>query len=118
VLAVGFPMNHQIGVQIATHGEWQGVRDITYTEDGKKVHSAQFGIANAPIGPGNSGGGLFEWDGLRWRLVGITVGVARHCDMFGGCAIFAHLALSSHLDSILWFLHHEGAKSEPVEIAE
>jgi S1-C subfamily serine protease len=64
LLAIGYPMNTVLGVQVLTEGRYQGV----------KAESPSAAITT-PLAPGNSGGGVFAWDGMRWSLVGIAEGV-------------------------------------------
>ena len=78
VLVVGFPVNHNIGIQIATEGRIQGLKE------NRLQLSAQ------AVG-GNSGGGVFVMQGGEWRLAGILVEVAGWCMGFA-CYPVPHLS--------------------------
>ena len=60
VVAIGFPLGKS---SWTTRGYIQ-----EYAEVGRIWSSTQ-------IAPGNSGGGIFVWQGLKWKLVGITSGM-------------------------------------------
>jgi S1-C subfamily serine protease len=78
VLVVGYPVNHNIGIQIATEGRIQGLKE------NRLQLSAQ------AVG-GNSGGGVFVMQGGEWRLAGILVEVAGWCMGFA-CYPVPHLS--------------------------
>lgn len=68
VLVVGFPFWHNVGVQFATEGRYQGTTppgvDSPYVGD--------YAIS-AHASPGNSGGGVYVRRGREWQLIGILV---------------------------------------------
>ena len=60
VVVIGYPLG---AAQLATEGR---IQDLVMNSI----------ISSAPVAPGNSGGGLFVWDGYQWKLAGILIGIA------------------------------------------
>jgi len=76
VVAVGFPMGLH---KFATEGRSQGVSlDMTTNDMVPRM------FVSSPIIYGNSGGGAFAFQWLRWKLVGITVEGAMLPDVMVG----------------------------------
>lgn len=90
-IAVGYPMANQImTAQIVTEGRIQQLRDDAV-------------IATAPIGPGNSGGGLFVLRNHQWKFAGIEKAVANYCRRTN-CDIIPHLTMAISQSRIADFL--------------
>lgn len=68
VFVVGFPSGL---AKFLTKGEWQGEVMIKEGETNKF-----YGMISAPIAPGNSGGGVFQFQNGRWYLVGVAQAVS------------------------------------------
>lgn len=98
LITVGYPMNNLVGAQVLTEGRYQGVG-----RDG-------FMSITPPVGPGNSGGGVFVFDGIRWSLAGITDGVV--VGMIHGQvpSFLPHLASASSTQSMHEFLTRRSAE--------
>lgn len=83
VVAIGYPLSNILKSQIVTTGTLAGElwRETERTVDLGDNYTivvkerVRFLIATAPIAPGNSGSGLFAYDGRRWLLIGLTVAV-------------------------------------------
>lgn len=106
VVAVGYPMNFLTKVQVLTEGQYQG-----------HVPGSVTTTFTAPVGPGNSGGGLFSWDGVRWSLVGIVEGVTAaplmaSNSMFPSYSYVPHLAFAVPNEVVRQFLNGRS----PVEL--
>lgn len=92
IIAIGYPMNQYVGVQMLTEGRAQGV---AYHEElkGERLR------LSVPVASGNSGGGVFAHR-AGWKLVGILTNLTLKCDPFSPCLTFAHLSAASSLGSI------------------
>jgi S1-C subfamily serine protease len=94
VVAIGFPINAVVGMQIATEGRYQGIGPVRGIEGGARLRFT------APIAPGNSGGGVFAKASGEWRLVGISTSITGPGD---GTSV-SHLAFASDTAAIRLFL--------------
>lgn len=91
VIAVGFPL---------------GLGKVTSIGLAQHIHGNKL-LAVIPIAFGNSGGGLFMWNGWHWVLAGITVQVSgAPLGMGFGIPVF-HLTKSVPSQNILKFIHND-----------
>jgi S1-C subfamily serine protease len=94
VVAIGFPMNTVVGVQIATEGRSQGVGPAAAIGGTNRLRFT------APLAPGNSGGGVFSKTFGEWRLVGISTDITQTREGAG----INHLAFATDAAAIKEFL--------------
>lgn len=93
VLAIGYPMNNYVFVQMATEGRAQG-EAFHKSLNGPRLR------LSVPIAPGNSGGGIFVRRGGEWQLAGILTTGTMWSDGGFSRALVPHLSAAAGLDSM------------------
>jgi S1-C subfamily serine protease len=95
VLAIGYPMNSITRMQVLSEGRYQGVRPDSLVA-----------AISAPLASGNSGGGVFAWDGVRWALIGIASGVTVvRLPPYGDMSMLPHLGSAVSTAAVRTFLN-------------
>ena len=93
VLVVGFPVQDQAQMQVLTEGKVSGYNPMQNVL-----------LTSAPAAPGNSGGGLFQRQYGKWKLVGILSSVSL-IPIFGMFPnLISHMSYSVDTLSIKGFL--------------
>jgi S1-C subfamily serine protease len=90
VVAVGFPLNPYVVVQMLTEGRAQGAA----FSDQLKGDRMRLSI---PLAPGNSGGAVFAQRHGTWELVGIATNITSDSDGFMSHTMYAHLSAAATL---------------------
>ena len=90
IVTVGYPLD---AGQFATEGHMQGIHL-------ERIRM----LVSSPITFGNSGGGVFAFQGGQWRLVGVAVETAGANLGFFGVPVF-HLVGAVSITNIMEFIH-------------